>query len=70
MSRLFEARRGILYSHAQKIGATKIVLGHHLDDVVETLFLNMFHGGRMKSMPAKLRSDDEKNILILSLIHI
>lgn len=62
-------RRGILYSHAQKIGATKIALGHHLDDVVETLFLNMFYGGRMKSMPAKLRSDDEKNILIRPLFY-
>ncbi|MFL2527681.1 MAG: tRNA 2-thiocytidine(32) synthetase TtcA, partial [Candidatus Azotimanducaceae bacterium] len=62
-------RRGILYSHAQKIGATKIALGHHLDDVVETLFLNMFYGGRMKSMPAKLRSDDQKNILIRPLFY-
>lgn len=62
-------RRGILYSHAQKIGATKIALGHHLDDVVETLFLNMFFGGRMKAMPAKLRSDDGKNILIRPLYH-
>ena len=57
------------YSHAQKIGATKIALGHHLDDVVETLFLNMFYGGRMKSMPAKLRSDDDKNILIRPLFY-
>jgi len=62
-------RRGILYSHAQKIGANKIALGHHLDDVVETLFLNMFFGGRMKAMPAKLRSDDGKNILIRPLYH-
>ena len=62
-------RRGILYSHAQKIGATKIALGHHSDDVVETLFLNMFHGGRMKAMPAKLKSDDGKNVVIRPLYY-
>ena len=46
-------RRGILYTHAKKIGATKIALGHHLDDVVETLMLNMFYGAKLKA-PAKL----------------
>ena len=62
-------RRGILYSHAQDIGATKIALGHHTDDVVETLFLNMFYGGRMKAMPAKLKSDDGKNMVIRPLYY-
>ena len=62
-------RRGILYSYAQEISATKIALGHHLDDAVETLFLNMFYGGRMKSMPAKLKSDDGKNMVIRPLYY-
>lgn len=62
-------RRGTLYSFAEKIGATKIALGHHLDDMVETLFLNMFHGARMKSMPPKLRSDDQRNIVIRPLAY-
>ncbi|MCL4139954.1 UNVERIFIED_CONTAM: hypothetical protein GTU68_023461 [Idotea baltica] len=57
-------RRGILYRTANELGATKIALGHHLDDMVETLFLNMFHGARLKSMPPKLISDDKKNIVI------
>lgn len=62
-------RRGILYRTAAEVGATKIALGHHMDDMVETLFLNMFHGGRLKSMPAKLISDDKKNIVIRPLAY-
>ncbi|MBD2810169.1 tRNA 2-thiocytidine(32) synthetase TtcA [Xenorhabdus sp. Vera] len=62
-------RRGTLYSFAEKIGATKIALGHHLDDIVETLFLNMFHGARMKAMPPKLRSDDGRNVVIRPLAY-
>ncbi|MGV6806856.1 MAG: tRNA 2-thiocytidine(32) synthetase TtcA [bacterium] len=57
-------RRGTLYSFAEDIGATKIALGHHKDDIVETLFLNMFHGSRLSAMPPKLLSDDKRNILI------
>ncbi|MDZ7670660.1 MAG: tRNA 2-thiocytidine(32) synthetase TtcA [Gammaproteobacteria bacterium] len=62
-------RRGILYACARRIGATRIALGHHLDDAVETLFLNLFHGGRMKSMPPKLKSDDGSNIVIRPLYY-
>ncbi|WP_105168085.1 tRNA 2-thiocytidine(32) synthetase TtcA [Pseudoalteromonas sp. T1lg23B] len=62
-------RRGTLYSFAEKIGATKIALGHHMDDMVETLFLNMFHGARLKGMPPKLRSDDGRNVVIRPLTY-
>jgi len=57
-------RRGTLYAFAEEIGASKIALGHHRDDIVETLFLNLFHGGRLSAMPPKLRSDDGRNIVI------
>lgn len=62
-------RRGILYKHAQAKGFTKIALGHHRDDIIETLFLNMFHGGKLKTMPPKLLSDDGKNIVIRPLAY-
>jgi len=62
-------RRGTLYSFAEKIGATKIALGHHRDDIVETLFLNLFYGGRMAAMPPKLLADDGRNIVIRPLAY-
>ena len=62
-------RRGIIYRTAKEIGATKIALGHHRDDILETLFLNMFHGGKMKGMPAKLVSDDGQNVVIRPLAY-
>ena len=60
-------RRGILYSFADKIGATKIALGHHRDDMIETVFLNMFFNGVLKSMPPKLISDDKQHTVIRPL---
>lgn len=62
-------RRGILYNYAESIGASKIALGHHRDDIVETLFLNMFYGGKLKAMPPKLLSDDRRNIVIRPLAY-
>ena len=62
-------RRGNLYAFAEKIGATKIALGHHRNDIMETLFLNMFFGGKMKTMPPKLLSDDRKHIVIRPLAY-
>jgi tRNA 2-thiocytidine biosynthesis protein TtcA len=62
-------RRGTLYGFAEEIGATKIALGHHRDDIIETLFLNMFFGGALRAMPPKLLSDDKKNIVIRPLAY-
>ncbi len=62
-------RRGNLYSFADKIGASKIALGHHRNDIMETLFLNMFFGGKLKAMPPKLLSDDKKHIVIRPLAY-
>jgi len=62
-------RRGTLYGFAQEIGASKIALGHHRDDIMETLFLNMFFGGALKAMPPKLLSDDKQNIIIRPLAY-
>ena len=62
-------RRGVLYNFASRIGATKIALGHHADDAVETLFLNLFHGGRLKTMPPKLVSDDGRHVVVRPLYY-
>src|SRR5262245_62186205 len=63
-------RRGALYRYAAENGITKIALGHHRDDIVETLFLNMFFGGKLKAMPPKLRSEDGSHIVIRPLAYV
>ncbi len=63
-------RRGILYRVADELGATRIALGHHRDDILQTLFMNMFFGGKMKGMPAKLVSDDGRHVVIRPLAYV
>jgi tRNA 2-thiocytidine biosynthesis protein TtcA len=62
-------RRGILYTTAKRLGATKIALGHHRDDCIETLLLNAFFAGQMRAMPARLRSSDGANVVIRPLLY-
>jgi tRNA 2-thiocytidine biosynthesis protein TtcA len=63
-------RRGILYAHAEKMGFTKLALGHHRDDLIETTLLNLFFTGRVAAMPPKLLSDDEKNLLVRPMAYV
>ncbi len=63
-------RRGVLYGLARELGATKIALGHHLDDLAETLMMNLFFSGSLRSMPAKLVSDDGQNVVIRPMVYV